>query len=142
VETPQKADQTLLHRILGIGVTTVPAVFLALTYLGIAPILREPDGFEQIVAYVLSGVAGAVVAVALLIVKPRIPDRVFGQSVEEYWSEPKMRENVLLIWFLLEGAGILAAIGFFLTGAVVSAIAMGGAIVIYWLSGPKVLIKG
>ncbi len=142
METPQKVDQTLLHRILGIGVTTVAAVFLVLTYLGIAPILREPDGFEQIVAYVLSGVAAAVVAVALLIVKPRIPDRVFGQSVEEYWSEPKMRENVLLIWFLLEGAGILAAIGFFLTGAVVSAIAMGGAIVIYWLSGPKVLMKG
>jgi hypothetical protein len=142
VETPQKVDQTLLHRILGIGVTTVAAVFLVLTYLGIAPILREPDGFEQIVAYVLSGVAAAVVAVALLVVKPRFPDRVFGHSVEEYWSEPKVRQNVLLIWFLLEGAGILAAIGFFLTGAVVSAIAMGGAIVIYWLSGPKMLMKG
>jgi hypothetical protein len=142
VETPQKEVLPLLHRILGIGVTTVATVFLVLTYLGIAPILREPDGFEQTVAYGLSGVAAAVVALALLVVKPRIPDRVFGQSVEEYWSEPKVRQNVTLIWFLMEGAGILAAIGFFLTGAVVSAIAMGGAIVIYWLSGPKMLMKG
>ena len=40
------------------------------------------------------------------------------------------------MWFLMEGAGVMSAVGFFLTGAPVSAVAIAFAIVVFWLNGP------
>ena len=46
-----------------------------------------------------------------------------------------------LVWFLMEGAGMMAAVGYLLTGQPVSVVAMGVAIVAFWLSGPNAFAK-
>ena len=130
------ANTPTLHRFLGIGLVLVATVFLALTYGGIAPVLAA-DGVTPKVAYAFAAVAVVLVAVALLLCKPRVPNRGPGQSVDEYWSTPEVSEKVMLVWFLLEGAGTLAGVGYLLTGELVTAIAMGLAIVVFWMFGPS-----
>jgi hypothetical protein len=131
----------LLHRFLGIGLVMVATVFVILGYVGIAPLLSR-DGVSAVIAYAMSGVGVVLGAVALLFLKPRAPDRKPGQSVEQYWSAPETRERVLPVWFLLEGAGTTAAMGYVLTGEPVSLIVAALVIAAFWLCGPNVFDGG
>ncbi len=45
------------------------------------------------------------------------------------------------VWFLMEGAGMLAVVGYFVTGEPIAAIAAGLTIVAFWLCGPNVFAK-
>src|SRR6476661_7640736 len=101
----------LLHRILGIGLVSLAAAILVLRYVGIAP-LPQHDRVTLMIAYALSGFGVVLVAVALFVFKPRVPDRRPGQSVEQYWSMPEIGAKVFLVWILLEGAGTIAAVGY------------------------------
>jgi hypothetical protein len=135
-----QATTPLLHRFLGIGLVILAALFFALRTLGLAPELGH-DSVTRVMAYTLSGCGAGLAAVALLVFKPRVPDRSSGQSVEQYWSTPEVSTKVVPVWFLLEGAGTLAAVGYFLTGEPVSAGATGVLIVAFWLCGPNVFAK-
>ena len=64
------------------------------------------------------------------------PDRSPGQSVDEYWSTPATVASIMTVWFLLEGAGTIAAVGYFFSEP-----ATGAAIVAFWLCGPNVFAK-
>jgi hypothetical protein len=44
-------------------------------------------------------------------------------------------------WFLLEGAGTMAAVGYFLTSEPVAAVAAGVLIGAFWWCGPNVFAK-
>jgi LPXTG-motif cell wall-anchored protein len=131
------ATVPLLHRFLGIGLVMVAAVFVTLGYLGIAPLLPR-TGVSPVIAYALSGIGVVLGAIALLLLKPRAPDRKPGQSVEQYWSTPETGARVLPVWFLLEVAGMTSAIGYLLTGEPVSLIVAALAIAAFWLCGPRV----
>ena len=72
----------LLHRSLGMGLTTLAAVFVVLRYLGEAP-FAPADSMTSVIAYTFSGLAFALLAVVLLLLKPRVPDRRASQSMEE-----------------------------------------------------------
>lgn len=113
---------------LGIGLILLATVSGVLTYIGIVP-LSPPDGATPVIAYTLSGFGVVLAAVALVVLKPRVPDRRSGQSVEEYWSTPEVGAKVLPIWFLMEGAGTMATVGYLVTGEPLSAVTMGLAIV-------------
>ena len=117
----------------------VASALASLRYRGIAPTL-SPDSITP-AAYMLSGFCGMLVAVALFILKPRVPDRRPQQSVEAYWSAPEVGAKVFVVWFVMDSAGMMAAVGYFLTGELVSAVAMGLAIVAFWLCGPNVFAK-
>lgn len=134
------ATLPVLHRFLGIGLVSLAASCLVLRYLGIASMPRH-DSVTPVIAYTLSAFGVVLAAVALVVFKPRVPDRLPGQSVEQYWSTPEVGAKVLPVWFLLEGAGIMAAVGYFFTGEPVSAVATGVAIVAFWLCGPNVFAK-
>src|SRR5688572_28089632 len=121
------ATAPLLHRCLGIGLVMMAAVMSFLRYRGLAPAL-PPDSI-RLIAYALSGFSVVLVAVALVVIKPRVPDRRPQQSVEDYWSTPEVDGKAFLVWFLMEGAGMMAAVGYLLTGQPVSVVAMGLAIV-------------
>jgi hypothetical protein len=99
------------------------------------------DAVTPILAYFFSGLSVVFAALALVIFKPRVPDRSPGQSVDEYWSTPEVVARIMPVWFLLEGAGTMAAVGYFFTGEPVSAIAMGATIVAFWLCGPNTFAK-
>ena len=133
------ATAPLLHQSLGIGLVMMAAVMSFLRYRGLAPTL-SPDSITSI-AYALSGLSVVLVAVALLVIKPRVPDRRPQQSVEEYWSTREVGAKAFLVWFLMEGAGMMAAVGYLLTGQPVSVVAMGVAIAAFWLSGPSAFVK-
>lgn len=148
-ETEGKADHMpaatpatgpMLHRFLGIGLMSLAAALLLLKYFGIAQGLRA-DSVTRLIAYALSGIAVVLAAVALVVFKPRVPERSAAQSVEEYWSTPDIASKVLPVWFLLEGAGTLAAVGYFLTSEPVAAVAAGVLIVAFWWCGPNVFAK-
>jgi hypothetical protein len=125
-----------LHRMLGAGLVVLAVVFLAITRLGSSP-LRPVDGFTPFIVYATSGVAIALMAVAFMVFKPRVPARGGGQPIAEYWALPDVGGAVVLVWFLLEGAGVIATVGYALTGQIVSALVMGVTIVTYWLCGPS-----
>ena len=133
------ATAPLLHQSLGIGLVMMAAVMSFLRYRGLAPTL-PPDSLTSI-AYALSGFSVVLVAVALLVIKPRVPDRRPQQSVEEYWSTREVGAKAFLVWFLMEGAGMMAAVGYLLTGQPVSVVAMGVAIAAFWLSGPNAFAR-
>jgi hypothetical protein len=118
----------------------VSGVSLVLTYLGIAPIL--PAGtVTPTIAYVPSVIAVALLVVALFVLRPRVPGCPPGLSVEEFWSTPEMGGKVLPIWLLLDGAGMIAAVGYVITSQPASAFAMCLAIAAYWLCGPDLFAR-
>ena len=127
----------LLHRFLGIGLVAMATVFVTLGYLGIAPLLPS-DSVSTVIAYAMSGISVVMGMVALLFLKPRVPDRKPGQSGEQFWSAPEAGAKVLPVWFLLESAGIAASTGYLLTGEPVSLIVSVLAIAAFWLCGPRV----
>ena len=108
-------------------------------YRGLAPSL-PPETITSML-YMLSGFCVVLMAVALFVVKPRVPERRPQQSVEEYWSTSEVGAKALLIWFLMEGVGMMAAVGYLLTGQPVTVVAMGLAIVAFWLCGPNMFAK-
>ncbi|HSC28413.1 MAG TPA: hypothetical protein VLD67_14135, partial [Vicinamibacterales bacterium] len=76
------------------------------------------------------------VVVTLLFLKPRVPERQAGQSLEDYWARTDVREAVIRVWFLLEGAGVLAAVAFVLSRLPLAALVMLLAIAVHWVHGP------
>ena len=131
----------LLHRFLGFGMFAIAGTFTGLIATGIGPLIKEP-GSEQQLAWIMTGISLAVGATALLVLKPRVPERRPGQSVQEYWSNIEIAGKAMTVWFLLEGAGMLAAIAFLLTGVSAAGLVMALTIVAFWMTGPNTFAKG
>ena len=138
-DTP--ATPQLLHRILGIGVTALALVFLALTYLGRAPLLAPDDEFADMLSYIVSGASIIVILVALVFRKPKVPERRPAESVDAYWKRPEVGMVVVGVWFLTEAAAVLATVGYLLTGDPIVLLVMGLAIAVYWMTGPTMFAK-
>jgi hypothetical protein len=134
------ATLPVLHRLLGIGLMTIAVVFLIFRYLDIPPTLQH-DSVTQVIGYTLSGLGVLIAAVALFVFKPRVPDRPPEESVEQYWSRPEIGPKAMMVWIVLDGARVMAAVGYLLTGEPVAAIAAGVVIVAFWLCGPNVFAK-
>jgi len=76
------------------------------------------------------GLVFAVVPALLLVVavtalRPRVPERSTGQNADAYWNELRSRGASLVLWASIEGAGLVGAVGYFLTGATAPAVAFG-----------------
>jgi hypothetical protein len=134
------ATLPVLHRILGIGLMTTTVVFLALRYLDIPPTLPH-DRVMPVIGYTLSGLGVVIAAVALFVLKPGVPDRSPGESVEQYWSRPEIGPKVMMVWMVLEASGVMAGTGYLLTGKPVTGIAAGAVIGAFWVCGPNVFAK-
>ena len=120
-------------------------VGLAVAFLGImallGPLLGEPNESSNLMAYGISAIALLVGIVAVVFVKPRVPERRPGQSLDAYWLDQNVASSAMLVWFLMEGAGILATIGFALTGHILTAVTMCLAIVVFWMTGPNAFAR-
>jgi hypothetical protein len=92
-------------------------------------------------AYTLSGVGIVLAAMAVLRLQAAralsLTGRV-GRAILVHARDRCENHDGL---FLLEGAGSMAAVGYFVGGEPVSAIATGVVIVAFWLSGPDVFAK-
>jgi hypothetical protein len=120
-------------------VSLVAAAFIVVTYLRKAPVLA--DDTAPLVRFGPAFVSVAMMAVALLGIKRRVPDRMATQAIDAYWSDQQVGTRVALVWFLLEGAGTLAGVGYLLTGESVSALAMIVAISFYWWCRPALFLN-
>ena len=106
----------LLHAALAGGLALAGVVFA----LSVA-VLKGPLGDAPIPAVAFAAVALAQIGVALAVFRPRIPARRFDQSAEDYWSSSEVRGRSVVVWALLEGAGLFAAVGYVLTGGIAAA---------------------
>ena len=135
-----QASPALLHKFLGIGLGVVAVVFLVLRSRGIPEVL-PPGPATTTLAYGMCAIGVVMAAAALLFMRRRVPVRRPGQSEEQYWMRPDVVTAVLPVWFLLEGACIIAAVGYLMTAAPVTAVMAGVLMGVYWLNGPSSLTK-
>lgn len=131
----------MLHRFLGIGLVLLAGVAVGLRQMGLAPTLNAGSGAGSIIVYVFAGASLVMVFAAFFVLKPRAPERRSGQSAAEYWTTPEVGARILPVWFLSEGAGVTAAIGYMLTGHVISLLVVGVAVAAFWLLGPDTFAK-
>lgn len=112
---------------------------------GVMVVLRSGDTAAQLsddnsmLGYGLSALSIALVAVALLLLKPRVPVRQTRQPVEDYWTS--VASTILPMWLVMEGAGLIAIVGYFLTGETVAAMAIAVSIGTFIWFGPKAFVQ-
>ncbi len=107
----------ILHLALAGGLALVGGVFFVLESAG------GPWGGARIPGVGFAAVSVAQIVVALGWFRPRVPARSFNQSVEDYWSSADIRGAAILVWALLEGAGLFSWVGYLLTGGIFPAAA-------------------
>jgi len=132
----QTASAPMLYRLLGGGLTLVAVVFL----IG-RMIWPAPASGDNTVPFAVSGISLAILAFAQGFVRPRVPSRAPGKTVEAYWATPSITTQILRVWFLTEGAGLMAGAGYWATGHVALAAVMIVAVGVYWISGPNTFAK-
>jgi len=131
-----QATVPLLHRFLGIGLVLIVGLFLVLRQLGI-PDALPPGTATRTLAYGLCGIGLVLAAVGRLVMRPRVPARRAGQSYEQYWGTPEVVSAALPVWFFLEGASIVPAVGYLLTAEPIAAVVAAVLVATFWLSGPQ-----
>ena len=93
---------------------------------------------NQMLGYGLSALSLVLVAVALLLLKPRVPVHQARQPIEEYWASAA--SAILPMWFVMEAAGLIAIVGYFLTGHTAAAAAIAISIGAFIWFGPKAFV--
>jgi hypothetical protein len=130
---PNQATPALLHKFLGIGlVIMAAAMVIARRSVG-----DSPQG-SNLPAYAIAGVSAVMVGAALMFLKPLVPRRRAGQTIAAYWTDRAVIPKALLVWFILDGAGVLASISYFLGGGASALVAIAAAVAAYWMNGPGV----
>jgi hypothetical protein len=74
-------------------------------------------------AILLAVVSAVLLGVAMSVLRPRIPDRRPEQDSETYWRDANSRGAAIVLWATIEGAGMVGAVGYFLTGGIAPAVA-------------------
>jgi hypothetical protein len=127
----------LLHLILLGGGVLIALVFVIMVKLR-GPIL-VPDSGSQVIAFSFAGIGLTAVAFAVLLLRPRIPERASSEALTDYWSAGVARQRSLVLWILCENAGIIAALGYLLTGHLVALAVMGIALIaLAWLGPARI----
>lgn len=99
----------ILHIAMTLGLLLLAGVFFALR--------RLKQGFDvwPPIGYVTAGFAIVQLAAVLGILMPRMPQRPADQSPDDYWTTVA-RGDAIIVWAMLEAAGVLSAVGYLLTG--------------------------
>lgn len=102
----------MLHAALVIGLTLVGATFFGvlLSFQG------QPLGSNPSLGDVLAGLAVVLLVVASFTLRRRVPQRRFDQSSEDYWAGPESRGASIRLWTVVDGAGLMAWVGYVMTG--------------------------
>ncbi|HET9193364.1 MAG TPA: hypothetical protein VFO21_10820 [Vicinamibacterales bacterium] len=128
-----QGNPALLHKLLGVGLV-IMAVAMVIARHAVGD---SPDG-SNLPAYAIAGVSAVMLGAALMFLKPLVPRRRAGQTVAAYWADPVLVPKALRVWFILEGAGVLASISYFLGGGAYALVVIAAAAAAYWMNGPAV----
>lgn len=127
----------LLHLILLGGGVIIALVFVVMVKVR-GPIL-VPDSGTQVIAVSFAGIGLTAVAFAVLLLRPRIPGRASTEPLTAYWSIGAVRQRSLVLWIICENAGIVAALGYLLTGNLAALAVMGIALMaLAWLGPARI----
>jgi hypothetical protein len=106
----------ILHAALVIGQILVGATFFLLIR------VQGPlAGGSPLIGYATAGLALAILSVAFVFLRPRIPQRSTDQSPNDYWSRAEVRGAAIVIWAAVEGAGLFSWVGYLMTASIVPA---------------------
>lgn len=130
---PNRSNPALLHKFLGAGLT-IMAVAMVIARHSVGD---SPQG-SNLAAYAIAGISAVMLAAAVMFMKPLVPRRHAGQTVAAYWTDRAAVPKALRVWFILEGAGVLASISYFLGGGAYAAVVIAAAVAAYWMNGPGV----
>ena len=108
--------QRIIHLGLLVGLALVGATFFWLLRVQGGPLASPPR-----VGFVLAGVAVAMLGVALIVLRGRIPARRFDQSADAYWGTNEARGPSIVLWAAIDAAGLLAWMGYVMTGHIAPA---------------------
>jgi Na+/H+-dicarboxylate symporter len=106
----------IIHAALVIGSVLVGITFFLVVRLNGASFANTP-----VLGYVTAGLGLANVALALAIFRPKIPRRSLDQAADDYWAGNDTRDPSIIVWAMIEGAGLVSWVGYFMTGSLVPA---------------------
>ena len=75
-------------------------------------------------------------ASALVVLKPRVPRRRAGQTLDTFWADVNTSKSAMLFWFILEGSGVIGLVAYLLGGSLIPAALALVAITAFWMNGP------
>ena len=119
----------LLHFSLTAGITVAGAVFIVLVRFQ-----HRSLGISHDIGLILAGIGVGLVAVASTLARRRTPERASDQSPDTFWANPDATGGAIVLWALIEGAGLVGWVGYLLTGvtaAAVAAVIAIGALVVF-----------
>ena len=131
-QTPQ-SNPVLLHRALGGGQVIMVLALAIARYSGIMDDAAESASPAASVLVIASAL---MLASALVILKPRVPRRRAGLTREAFWGDVNVSKPAMLLWFILEGSVVVAAVAYFLTASLISAALAFIAVAAFWMNGP------
>jgi hypothetical protein len=135
---PNARAMRLIHLALTLGLTLAGVVFVIVRRVQQMPALVQSPA----VAIALTVAAISTLVVAVTVVRPRVPEQTPEQTPDLYWGDATVRMTVMVLWAAVEGAGMLGAVGYFLTGAPAPAIALVIGIVTLATLGPRRFEQG
>ena len=105
----------ILHTALLGGLTLSGATLYLVRRLTQPP--PPPVGEARVLTLVLAVVSVGVLVIAVGMLRPRVPERRSEQNPEAYWTDASSRAAAIVFWAAIEGAGLVGAVGYFLTAA-------------------------
>ena len=106
----------ILHAALVIGSILVGIVFFFVVRRN-GPAFRD----DPLAGYLTAGLGLANLAVVIGFFRPRIPQRRMDQRPDEYWMTSEARGAAIVLWAMVEAAGLISWVGYYLTGRAVPA---------------------
>lgn len=104
-----------LHGMLTGGLVII-ALGVAYVLFGRSGPLLGTDPGSAVIGYAMAAAALLGVVGGGVVLRGRIPPRPASQPVAAYWQAPATLQAALLLWVLVEGSGVIAMVGWLLTG--------------------------
>ncbi|MDQ8164398.1 MAG: hypothetical protein P3A28_01390 [Gemmatimonadota bacterium] len=102
----------LVHLSLFMGTTLVGVVMFMLRAR-----MDPPPTVDLTLGLALAGVAVLGIAIALTQLRQRVTPRGSSQSPADYWGDARIRLAAMIFWAVLEGAGLLSVVAYYLSGS-------------------------
>jgi hypothetical protein len=109
----------VIHAALVVGPVLAAAAMAVARYTAGNPWLAS----DRSTALMLAVAPVALVLLAITVLRPKVPARTFDQSPEAFWVQPETRGPAIVLWAVIEGAGLGAAVTYYLTGGLAPAAA-------------------
>ncbi|HET9368936.1 MAG TPA: hypothetical protein VFO19_01765 [Vicinamibacterales bacterium] len=78
----------------------------------------------------MAGLSAMTIAVAALVLRPRVPRREPNVAAPVFWNQHSMN-RVIQLWVVLEGATVFALVAYFLTGVVPAILVAAAGVLIF-----------